>query len=474
MAVTLTQAELSAALRLGTSAEEIAESTRLLEYATEAVAKHAPDAPDTVHNEAVIRLAGYLYDQPFAARGASYANAIRNSGSSRMLLPYRVHRAGSTAEAISEAEASGSVDNPVTDVQIVSGNIIVSYADGSTETHALPAGMGGTGVDQTARDAAAAASTEAATAQAAADTKIDTAAANALIAAHAANANAHHVPPTGGGGAVSESARLPVGTVAMRLGWAQTQTPTDAIFTRAGIHPTDGAAEGTVAGINPPPFPPALNTDTSLYLFIWIATARANIADIRLSGGGGTLIGSISNGAAFTLETVAGTVYVSNQRLSPGLSAYQISAIVGGELIASRPWVTERIAAIPEPTAGTTFTSLGAVSMSGGSYTAAATIATATANALIDDTGGYNALVVVLEDFNRHQNTWRLPLGFEDYAEGVNHQFYNTYVNNGTGAVHGMVFNVLRNTGAAATVTLGILGGGSFDAGTVLNIYGEA
>ena len=174
----------------------------------------------------------------------------------------------------------------------------------------------------------------------------------ATQATHAADPNAHHVPTTPGGDAVSESARLPVGTVAMRLGWAQSQTPTDAIFTRANNHPTDGAAVGTVAGLNPPVFPPALNTDTTLYLFVWIATAQANIADIRLSGGGGTLIGSLSNGAAYSFDGMAGTIYVSNQRLSAGLAAFQISAVVGGDLIASQPWVTEQIAAIPAASGG--------------------------------------------------------------------------------------------------------------------------
>ena len=170
---------------------------------------------------------------------------------------------------------------------------------------------------------------------------------------HAADANAHHVPPTGGAGAVSTETRLPVGTVALRLGWAQTNGFNSQFFTRVDNHPIDGAAEGTVGGVQVPPFPPALNTDTSLYLHIFIATAHANIADVRLSGGGGTLIGSISNGAAQTVEGVAGNWYVSNQRLSPGLSAFQISAIVGGDLIASQPWVTEQIAAIPAGGAST-------------------------------------------------------------------------------------------------------------------------
>ena len=96
MAVTFTVAELVAALRLGDTAEETAEVTRLLSYASEAVAQHAPEASDTAMNEAVRRLAGYLYDQPEASRNAAYANALRNSGAQRMLLPYRVHRLGLT------------------------------------------------------------------------------------------------------------------------------------------------------------------------------------------------------------------------------------------------------------------------------------------------------------------------------------------------------------------------------------------
>ena len=46
MAVTITVAELQAALRLGDTAEETAEVMRLLAYCTEAVVKHAPDAPE--------------------------------------------------------------------------------------------------------------------------------------------------------------------------------------------------------------------------------------------------------------------------------------------------------------------------------------------------------------------------------------------------------------------------------------------
>ena len=121
MALTLTQAELSAAVRLGDSTEENAEATRLLAYAIEAIKRHLGDAyeaaPEAVVNEAAIRLAGYLFDQPNAGRGLSFANAGRNSGAWTILLPYRVHRAGTTGEAVAAAqEAVGTPDNQVVGV----------------------------------------------------------------------------------------------------------------------------------------------------------------------------------------------------------------------------------------------------------------------------------------------------------------------------------------------------------------------
>lgn len=98
MAITLSADQLKAALRLGDSAEETAEATRLLAYATEAVSKHLGDAYEgtaaVIVDEAATRLAGYLYEQPGASLGTGYANALRNSGAGAMLLPYRVHRAG--------------------------------------------------------------------------------------------------------------------------------------------------------------------------------------------------------------------------------------------------------------------------------------------------------------------------------------------------------------------------------------------
>ena len=92
MAVTTEQ--LIIALRLGDTTEERAIADRLIPVATELVNKTAPDAPDLIKDEAVIRLAGYWFDMPNAPRGTAYAGALRNSGAKSILLPYRVMKAG--------------------------------------------------------------------------------------------------------------------------------------------------------------------------------------------------------------------------------------------------------------------------------------------------------------------------------------------------------------------------------------------
>ena len=194
MALTLTQVELSAAIRLGDSPEETAEATRLLGYVTAAISTHLADAyedaPEAIVDEAAIRLASYLFDAPNAGRGLTYANAGRNSGAWTILLPYRIHRAGSTDDAVAAAQQDvGTSGNPVTGLAItVSGKLEVIFADGATVELDLPAGMGGGVLDQTARDSAAdaqATADGAATAAAAAQADLD---------AHEAN------HPSGGGG----------------------------------------------------------------------------------------------------------------------------------------------------------------------------------------------------------------------------------------------------------------------------------
>ena len=118
-----------------------------------------------------------------------------------------------------------------------------------------------------------------------------------------------------------------------------------------------------------------------------------------------------------------------------------------------------------------TFTSLQSVGLANAIYTfTAASIAAA----LLDGTGNYKALLVSLEDFTRHQNNWRIPLGIEDYADNVNHEFYHAYVNNSTGAVGGMNLSVQRTSGTVSIFLSLVTTGVTFDAGTSATIYGES
>ena len=223
MALSLTQAELSAAIRLGDSVEEVAESTRLLTYVMAAISRHLGDAyeaaPEAVVNEAGIRLAGYLFDQPNAGRGVSFANAGRNSGSWTLLLPYRVHRAGSTGDAVAAAQqAVGTAGNPVVGVTLTADELVITFADGSVETTPFTPGSGG-GADQTARDAAAAAqgtidaheatphNTDTLARSTAVDARQVGEAAQATADALRTELETHEATPHGGGGGADQTAR---------------------------------------------------------------------------------------------------------------------------------------------------------------------------------------------------------------------------------------------------------------------------
>ena len=203
MAITLTQAELSAAIRLGDSPEETAEATRLLGYVTAAVSRNILARPmrprrKPILNEAAIRLAGYLFDMPNAGRGLSYANAGREiAARGRSYCPIVFTVPGATGEAVAAAQqAVGIAGNPVTDVAISGGNLVVTFNDGTTRDEPLPAGMTGDGTDQTARDAAAAAQSRA-----------DGAANAAANAAAQSDIDAHEANHPSGGDGVDQTAR---------------------------------------------------------------------------------------------------------------------------------------------------------------------------------------------------------------------------------------------------------------------------
>ena len=101
MAVTMTATAFAEAI-----GADSATATRLLAVASELVNRHAPDAPVAIQNEAAIRTAGWLAEQPSTAITSetegdirtSYApamtSALRHSGGMALLSPWRVRRAG--------------------------------------------------------------------------------------------------------------------------------------------------------------------------------------------------------------------------------------------------------------------------------------------------------------------------------------------------------------------------------------------
>ena len=283
MAVTLTAATLGAAIRTaGTPAENV-EVARLLVYATEAVTKHVPTAPDVVHDRAAIVLAAWLYDQPTVGRGEAFAGALRKSGAAAILLPYRIIGAKSTGEAAAVAAASGTVDNPVTRVAIADGVLTVTYADATTEDYDLPAGIGGAG-------------------QAVAVNVVD--------------------------------GRLPAPPVVMRLGWSQVADFTAQDFNRVDDHPIDGAAVGLTTGVDIPPFPPALVGDETLFLGLWIA-GDAAVVSVRIFDADDGLQ-YFDPRAALTVDGVAGHVYVLSFRVAAfpeGQENIIVAKLGGGALL---------------------------------------------------------------------------------------------------------------------------------------------
>ena len=82
-------------------------AARLLPVATEMVTRYAPQAPDAMANEGVIRLAGYMASTSHygAIRSSevgplkvenvvNHAMMFRNSGAQALLTQYKVRRAG--------------------------------------------------------------------------------------------------------------------------------------------------------------------------------------------------------------------------------------------------------------------------------------------------------------------------------------------------------------------------------------------
>ena len=66
--------------------------SRILASATALVESYAPNAPESIQNEAAIRVGGYLYDSPPGA-SMRFANPLGDSGAQALLARFRIVRA---------------------------------------------------------------------------------------------------------------------------------------------------------------------------------------------------------------------------------------------------------------------------------------------------------------------------------------------------------------------------------------------
>ena len=83
------------------AAAQLIEAERLLPVCRAIVEKYAPDAPEAVGNEAIIRICGYFAEARFGGfisnqtkvPPSSHAAAFRNSGAQALVSPWKRRRA---------------------------------------------------------------------------------------------------------------------------------------------------------------------------------------------------------------------------------------------------------------------------------------------------------------------------------------------------------------------------------------------
>ena len=97
--ITRTLAQLAGDLRVGNGVDDPTGPVavilaRIAATAKVLVVRYAPNAPDAIHDEAYVRVAGWLYDADPAGSTPGGPTALRSSGAASLLGPYLVRRGG--------------------------------------------------------------------------------------------------------------------------------------------------------------------------------------------------------------------------------------------------------------------------------------------------------------------------------------------------------------------------------------------
>ena len=110
----LTLADIAIALRISADGADIPQAqqnvlTRLQGVAEAHIDIKAPEAPDAVRDESIIRMVGYLYDSPTASRRDSFANAFVNSGAGALLTHWIPQAVSGSVGGVGSVGSVGSV-----------------------------------------------------------------------------------------------------------------------------------------------------------------------------------------------------------------------------------------------------------------------------------------------------------------------------------------------------------------------------
>ena len=143
MAVTIDANQVAVAIRVATDVDAVPVATALVlsfafDAASEMVVHYAPEAPDSLHNAAAIRIAGFLYD----ADPSTPVNdrILEMSGAASILSRFRVHRASALVEGpggVSPSPPTPSGGNVPTPPG--SGHFILTANNGALEWEEFPA-----------------------------------------------------------------------------------------------------------------------------------------------------------------------------------------------------------------------------------------------------------------------------------------------------------------------------------------------
>lgn len=137
MAVTITQGELAVAIRAATDEAAVpAPVATVISFLAPAAAamiiEYAPNAPDDVHNLAMIRLCGWLFEaDPTDSR---ISRAMEVSGAQGILSRWRSHTLGIVVESGSAGTSPASGLPPLP----ADGNFILASDDGRLVWVAFP------------------------------------------------------------------------------------------------------------------------------------------------------------------------------------------------------------------------------------------------------------------------------------------------------------------------------------------------